>query len=148
MSINMIKRLWLPLFLSFMMNNDATVLQFSSLVSQAGNPTAAFNNFVLQATKPVVVKFYMPNCGPCAKMSPIFASASAALEDQVIFIELNAKTYSSIANTYSIRSVPTFIFFQNGQQKVRQIGTKDTSTGQPWTTQAFISKIKQYFSIQ
>ncbi len=120
---------------------QAQVINFDTLVSQAGgNANTAFNTLTSGAT-PVVIKFYIHHCPACDHMAPIFASASDTLSNQVIFVEINARNYRDISNRFSIRSVPNFVFFQNGQ-KVGQESSRNINT-----VPSFIARTKQYFNL-
>ena len=60
---------------------------------------------LLQEDKLLVVDFYATWCGPCKKLSPTLDEVSEEL-----------------AMDYGIRSVPTVLFFKNGQQVDKFVG--------------------------
>ena len=76
---------------------------------------ASFDADVLKATKPVLVDFWAPWCGPCVRMSPILDELAAAMKDKVVVAKLNVDENPKISKTYGIRGIPTFMIFKNGQ---------------------------------
>ena len=66
-----------------------------------------------------VVDFYADWCGPCLAVAPVFTKLSEKPEfASVHFAKLNIDLESakSVAEKYKIRSIPTFIAFQAGQE--------------------------------
>jgi len=74
-----------------------------------------FQERVLEADGFVVVDFWAPWCGPCLQMAPGLEAFSRANEGRVKVFKLDADDNPKTAEKYEIRSVPTVMFFRNGQ---------------------------------
>lgn len=74
-----------------------------------------FQERVLEADGFVVVDFWAPWCGPCIQMAPGLEAFSRANEGRVKVFKLDADDNPKTAEKYEIRSVPTVMFFRNGE---------------------------------
>lgn len=73
--------------------------------------TEDFEAEVVNSDIPVVVDFYAPWCGPCKAISPILHKLSEEYEGRVKIVKINTDENSDLASEYSIRSLPTIMFF-------------------------------------
>lgn len=73
--------------------------------------TEDFEAEVVNSDIPVVVDFYAPWCGPCKAISPILQKLSEEYEGRVKIVKINTDENSDLASEYSIRSLPTIMFF-------------------------------------
>jgi thioredoxin 1 len=81
-----------------------------------------FEQEVLKANNLVLVDFYAPWCGPCKMMSPTIEKLSEELKDKVIIGKLNVDENPDTSMKFDIRSIPTIIFFKNGEAVAQLIG--------------------------
>lgn len=77
---------------------------------------------LLQEDKLLVVDFYATWCGPCKKLSPTLNEVSEELGEQVNIVKVDVDESEDLAMDYGIRSVPTVLFFKNGQQVDKFVG--------------------------
>ena len=83
------------------------------------------NNFeseVLQSVKPVLVDFWAPWCGPCRAIAPIVEELAKDFGDKVKFTKCNVDENPTTPTKYGIKSIPTLIFFKNGEVQDKIIG--------------------------
>lgn len=70
-----------------------------------------------------VVDFWAPWCGPCIQMAPALESFAASNAGKVTVYKLDVDENPKIAERFEIRSVPTIIFFKDGQVQHISRGT-------------------------
>lgn len=69
----------------------------------------------------VFVDFYADWCGPCKQLSPVI-HALATEYPNITFVKVNIDNVRALADRYSIRSIPTLLFFKDGKQVRRESG--------------------------
>lgn len=77
---------------------------------------------------PVVLEVYAIWCGPCQQVAPLFAELEIELKHRYKFAKLNVDEARDISIEYGVTSVPTFLFFNNGQLKGKETGYMDKDT--------------------
>lgn len=74
-----------------------------------------FSEEVLKPSKPVVVDFWAPWCGPCKMLGPVLEEIEKELGEKVEFVKMNVDENPVTSQTYKISSIPTVIIFKNGE---------------------------------
>src|SRR5690606_5035462 len=65
----------------------------------------------IQESKPLIVDFWAPWCGPCRNFAPVFDDASQQ-HDDVTFAKVNTEEQEELAAGMGIRSIPTLMVFR------------------------------------
>ena len=70
----------------------------------------------------VIADFWAEWCGPCKRYGPEFEAAAAAHSDKAKFVKVNVDQAEDLAAEFGVMSIPTTIFFKNGQQVDEAVG--------------------------
>ena len=83
-----------------------------------------FEQLVLGAQVPVVVDFWAAWCGPCRLIGPVVEQMAAEYSGRVLVAKLDVDANPRTAQRYGVMSIPTLIFFKDGQEVDRVIGAQ------------------------
>ena len=73
-----------------------------------------FSSEVLSSGLPIVVDFWAEWCGPCKMLTPIIEQVAAEYEGRISFGKLDIDSNPQIAAKYGINSIPSLLFFRDG----------------------------------
>jgi thioredoxin 1 len=83
-----------------------------------------FKTMVLDSQKPVVVDFWASWCMPCRMLTPILEKVAGKNTEKFEFYKLNTDENPQVSKQFRIMSIPTLLFFKNGQEVKRLIGVQ------------------------
>ncbi len=83
---------------------------------------ANFEAEVLKADRPVMVDFWATWCGPCRKIAPLVEELAAEYDGRVYVGKFDVDQSTEVVTEYRVQSIPTLLFFKNGQVVERVVG--------------------------
>ncbi len=82
-----------------------------------------FDTIIAEHSGVTVVDFWAPWCGPCRMMTPILDEvAIEQAEHGVRVVKVNSDDAPETAKRFGIRSIPTLIFFLDGEPEFEMVG--------------------------
>lgn len=71
----------------------------------------------------MMVDFWATWCGPCRMLGPVIEQLAEEYEDQDVLIgKVDVDENPALAQRYGVMSIPTVIFFKNGEEFDRKVG--------------------------
>lgn len=88
---------------------------------------ANFEQEVLNAKEPVMVDFWATWCGPCRMLAPVVEELANDYAGKVKVCKLDTDQGPQTSLKYRIASVPTILFFKEGQVVSQTVGLQSKS---------------------
>jgi thioredoxin 1 len=83
----------------------------------------SFDDLVTNSEGVAVVDFWAPWCAPCHMMAPILDEVALAMADRdVRVVKVNVDDAPEVSSGFGIRSVPTLMFFKDGEPEFEMVG--------------------------
>lgn len=83
-----------------------------------------FDSQVLASSKPVIVDFWAPWCGPCRMVTPELEKLANRVGDGVTFVKVNVDEARDVAVKYGVMSIPTIAKFESGTLVTQVVGAR------------------------
>ncbi|MBI1804867.1 MAG: thioredoxin [Ignavibacteriae bacterium] len=82
----------------------------------------SFEHEVIESDQLTIVDFWAPWCGPCKMIAPILDEIASRYDGTLKVTKLNVDENAVTSQRFGITSIPTLLFFSNGQVVDRLIG--------------------------
>jgi len=86
-----------------------------------------FESEVLSSDVPVLVDFWGEGCGPCVAMTPVLEELASEYKKKIKIGKVDVYANPTVSSRYGIRSIPSFLFFKDGEVQETVIGARPKS---------------------
>jgi len=87
-----------------------------------------FEEEILYSDVPVVVDFWAKSCAPCLAFAPTFKKLSKKYKGKIKFLKCDVGKNKALADLFNVKSIPTLLFFCDGEIKKRTKGKYDAES--------------------
>ena len=83
---------------------------------------------LIKSEQPILIDFTASWCGPCQAMAPILTEVASEIKGKAKIIKIDVDKNNQLATKLGVRSVPTFMLYQNGKMLWRSSGIQSANT--------------------
>lgn len=81
-----------------------------------------FDVEVLQSSVPAMVDLWAEWCGPCKALGPTVDALAEEFDGKIKVVKVDVQNNPTVAAKYGVASIPTLLFFKNGELVDRAVG--------------------------
>jgi thioredoxin 2 len=116
---------------------DATAVPFCGKCGKplpwlAETHAADFGAVVENSPIPVLIDFWAPWCGPCRIVAPAVERLSEELAGRLKVVKLNTDDEPALGQRFGVRSIPTLLLMEKGNEKDRVVGALNVNALRSW----------------
>ena len=76
---------------------------------------------------PLVVDFWATWCGPCRALGPVLSELAKEYDGKIVVGKCDVEENDDLAAAYGVMSVPTLLFFKNGEPVEKKVVAMTTN---------------------
>lgn len=108
---------------------NLTFLMYNSTVNHKGDKMGKYieltaENFNVAKEGVALVDFWAPWCGPCRMLAPVIDELAEEFDGKAKICKVNTDEVQDLAVEYGVRSIPTLLFFKDGEIKETLVGAQ------------------------